>query len=101
MTGPYVNDEGDIWIERGSAAWPRIVREARWMADELLDVYPNGILLYEGIDPDVRVSDNHEAGGVHGDDHGCADWQEKDRNDPAFEPCCRTIIAHHFRAVEP
>lgn len=101
MKGPYVNDEGDIWIERGSAPWPRVLREARSMADEILDTYPNGILRYEGIDHGVRVSDNHETDGVHGDDDGCADSQDMDYNDPAFVPCCRTVVAYHFRAVEP
>ena len=89
MRGPYVNEEGDIWIERGSAPWPRIQREARSMATEVLDFYPNGILRYEGIETDVRVSDTREAPHMFDEDR-CEE-----------DGCCRTIVAHHFRAVEP
>lgn len=87
MRGPYVNDEGDIWIERGSAPWPKVQREARAMADELIDVRPYAILRYEGIEQDVRVSDEHEAPAMAGEE--------------GHEACCRVIDAYHFRAVEP
>lgn len=96
MNGPYINEDGDMWYERGSATWPRIRSAASgdaWMVTD-------GKMEYVGIEKDVRVSDNHEAGGVHGDDDGCADSQGKEFEDPSFEPCCRTIEAYHFRASE-
>lgn len=94
----YINEDGDLWIERGVAPWPAIQHEAAAMAAEISD---SGKVRYEGIQVDVRVSDNNEASMVHGDDDGCADSQFG--GDPApdgWEPCCRTVEAHHFRAVE-
>lgn len=88
MSGPYVNEEGDIWIEKGIMPWPRVLSEARWMVDEQLGPYPQGILRYEGVQDGVRVSDVREY--VHYDDEDCGD-----------EKCCRTVTAYHFRAVEP
>jgi hypothetical protein len=85
--GPYVNDSGDIWIERGAMPWPKVLLEARWMADEILDYYPSGVLRYDGIEEGVRVSDEYEQ--PHMDEESCK------------EGCCRTITAYHFRAVEP
>jgi hypothetical protein len=93
MSGPYVNDDGDIWIERKSAPWPVIQHEARLMADEMdwgSYFLSDTTLVYEGIVEDVRVSDEHEA--------AC----ERYPDDPEWAPCtcCRTIVAHHFRVVE-
>lgn len=97
MNGPYVNDDGDIWIERGSTTWPRAQREAAVTARDIGDYY--SVSRYEGIDLDVRVSDEHEY--AHGDDDACADSQDMDYDDPNFTPCCRTVAAYHFRSVEP
>lgn len=97
MRGPYINEDGDLWIERGTAPWPKVRQAACWMADEISD---SGKVRYVGIEKDVRVSDNNEAGSVHGDDDGCADSQGVDYDDPGFEPCCRTVEAYHFQAVE-
>jgi hypothetical protein len=94
----YVNEDGDAWIERGIAPWPRIQREGFAALDEMGSDATNYRRTYEGIDRECRVSDVNEY--VHGDDDGCADAQGIDYNDPAFRPCCRTIEAHHFRAVE-
>lgn len=87
MSGPYVNDDGDIWIERGSAPWPAIQHEAREMADVLSGWPSDTRLVYDGIDLAIRVSDENEA--------PCELWSD----DPPCA-CCRTIDAHHFRAVE-
>jgi hypothetical protein len=97
---PYVNEDGEVWIERGSAAWPKIQHEAYSMLDEMgwgpWDGYRRE---YVGIEEGVRVSDQHEYS--HGDDDGCADSQNvEDSEAPGFVPCCRTITAHHFRGVE-
>jgi len=88
MGGPYVNEDGDIWIEKGSRPWPRVLYEARGIVDEQLGPYPQGILRYEGIDDGVRVSDERES--PHWDDEDCGE-----------DRCCRTVVAYHFRAVEP
>ncbi|HEX5016486.1 MAG TPA: hypothetical protein VFX15_02740 [Actinomycetes bacterium] len=99
MNGPYVNGDGDVWIERGTAPWPRIQREAFNVLYEMGWGRADGYSMeYQGAEKDVRVSDEHEY--PHGDDDGCADYQGKDYNDPGFEPCCRSIEAHHFRGVE-
>ncbi len=98
MSGPYVSDNGDIWIERGSAPWPAILAEARSMADEILDYYPSGVLRYDGIQSNVRVSDEHEY--PHGEDLEEPE-EALDREMEVCNGCCRTITAHHFRAVEP
>lgn len=79
----YGNEAGDIWIERGSAPWPRIQHEAK--ASAWFEWADDGVLRYEGIEEDVRVSDEREF--------------------PHLEPedcpgCCRTIVAHHFRMEE-
>lgn len=92
----YMNDDGDIWIERGSGTWPQIQREARATLDMIDE--PEHSMVYLGLEKDVRVSDVHEY--VHYDDDGCADAQDvslEARELPVFEPCCRTVEAHHFR----
>lgn len=97
MRGPYVNEEGEVWIERGSARWPAIQREARNILDEMgydLDY----VMRYEGIVKDARVSDENEF--PHLDDVGCIEAQGEDYDASTFVPCCRTIEAHNFRAVE-
>jgi hypothetical protein len=91
---PYVNDDGDVWIERGVAPWPVIRHWGRIMAIEL----GGDLSEYVGIEFDVRVSDEHEYS--HGDDDGCADSRDTTIKAPGFVACCRTITAHHFRAVE-
>ncbi len=104
MKGPYVSEDGDVWIERGSAPWPRIQREGYAMLDEMGWGVADGYRReYVGIETDVRVSDNNEAGAIHGDDDACADASDVDLDNPpeGWEPCCRTVTAHHFRGVEP
>jgi hypothetical protein len=89
MSGPYVNDDGDIWIERGSARWPAIQREAREAADEMGDYANDDMrIVYAGLVSGVRVTDEHE--------EPCSIM---DPDDPLCT-CCRTITAHHFRTVE-
>jgi hypothetical protein len=87
VNGPYVSNEGDVWIERGDAPWPRIQRAARMILDEMGYDEPGYPMRYEGIEQGVRVSDNNEADGVHAEETGC--------------DCCRTVVAHHFRAEDP
>lgn len=91
MTGPYINEDGDIWIERGSAPWPAIQHEARQMADEMDGAWTRGstALRYLGISPAIRVSDHEE--------YPCTDADGNFRLDC---PQCRTIAAHHFRWEE-
>jgi hypothetical protein len=92
----YVNDEGDVWIPKGSGPWPKILREARGMLDMIADPGP---MEYLGV-TEVRVSDEHDADGLHHDDDGCADSQDTRLEAPGFVPCCRTEQGHHFRAKE-
>ena len=88
----YISEDGDIWIERGVAPWPRIQAEARSIADEMGDYwsYDRTVMRYVGVEEGVRVSDENEA--------PCSEYPD----DPEWKPCecCRTITAHHFRAVE-
>lgn len=92
MSGPqtyvpvYVNDDGDMWIERGVVPWPRVLHEAADMARTIGE--PDSVALYEGIVEDVRVSDEREC--PHMDDDGCGG-----------EECCRTISAYAFHSAEP
>jgi len=97
---PYVSDDGDVWIERGVGPWPKIQREAKNILYEM--GYDEGPMRYVGLEQDARVSDNNEPNWVHGDDDACADAHfEGDDPPEGWEPCCRTIVAHHFRAEEP
>jgi hypothetical protein len=83
MTGPYVNEDGEIWIERGSVSWPAARHAAadmaRWLGDD------RSVAIYEGIERHVRVSDEREE--PHMEAADCAG-------------CCRTIDAYSFRTVE-
>jgi hypothetical protein len=80
----YVNEDGDVWVERGSAPWPAIQREAAAMVRQMGDW--DSVSRYEGIDRYVRVSDEREM--------PCMDEED-------CKGCCRTIVAHHFRVVDP
>lgn len=97
MRGPYVNDDGDFWLERDGTPWPKILKEAASWARELGD--PMSVMRYDGIQHDVRVSDELEY--VHMDDDGCADSQGKESDDPDFEPCCRSTTCYAFHVEGP
>lgn len=57
------------------------------------------VMEYEGLKKDVRISDERED--PHGDDDGCADSMfEGDPPPEGWVPCCRTVDAYEFRAVE-
>jgi hypothetical protein len=103
MNGPYVNEDGDVWIERGSAPWPRIQREARYMLDELGCGPSDGFVIeYLGIETGVNVSDEHEYP-HHDPPDGCRDsldLEDGEEPPPGWQPCCRVIEAHHFRGDE-
>lgn len=83
VTGPYVNEEGDIWIERGSVPWPQARREA-WSVTDTGWTWAEVGLVYEGIDHGILVSDENEAPCENAPD--CM--------------CCRRIDAYHFRTIE-
>lgn len=92
MSGPYVNDDGDIWVERGSVPWPRARHEAWNVADTGWTWAAVG-LVYEGIQHDVLVSDGHEM--------PCeAAYEAKQRGVAPTCGCCRLIQAYHFRTAE-
>ena len=92
MNGPYVNEDGDFWLERDGTPWPRILAEAASWAHQMGDW--DSVMRYDGIQKDVRVSDELEY--VHGDDDGCADAQGTTIDDPGFTPCCRTTTCYAF-----
>ena len=95
MSGPYVND-GNFWLERDGTPWPRILREAASWARQMGD--SGTVMRYDGIQSDVRVSDERED--VHSFDEWCADSQGKELGDPDFVPCCRTTTCYAFRVAE-
>lgn len=96
MNGPYVSDNGDVWIERFDVPWPRAQAEARSYLSEM--GWEDEPMDFVGVEQEVRVSDEHEY--VHGDDDGCADSQDTTIEAPGFVACCRTIAAYHFRGRE-
>lgn len=83
MSGPYLNEDGDVWVERGSVPWPKALREA-WSVVDTGWTWADVGLAYEGIQRGVLVSDENEM--------PCEDA-------PACK-CCRLIDAYHFRQVE-
>lgn len=83
MGGPYVNDNGDVWVERGSVPWPKARSEA-WSVVDTGWSWADIGLAYMGIARDVLVSDQHEAPCEAAPDCGC----------------CRRIDAYHFQQVE-
>lgn len=83
MSGPYLNEDGDIWVERGVVPWSQARREALSVVDTGWTWAEVG-LAYEGIQKSVLVSDENEA--------PC-------ENAPDCR-CCRYITAYHFRQVE-
>ena len=95
--GPYTNQDGEIWIERGDGSWNQAQREAKYTLEEMgYDRVEGYVIRYAGISQKIRVTDEHEW--AHGDDDGCADYQGKELDDPTFEPCCREIEAWHWYA---
>jgi hypothetical protein len=91
MSGPYVNDDGDVWVERGPVRWPTEV----WMqAREGLDYWDtDDRLVYDGIQHDVLVSDKEEA--------ACSSAHEAvAEGRPPTCGCCRVIDAYHFHGEE-
>ena len=92
MSGPYVNDDGDVWVERGSVPWPRARREAWSVVDSGWTWAAVG-LAYEGIDRAILVSDEEEA--------PCESaYEAHGRGEAPPCGCCRVIDAYHFRQVE-
>jgi hypothetical protein len=92
MSGPYVNDDGDIWVERGAVPWPKARVEARSVIDWMYWATSDR-LVYEGIDRHILVSDGNEA--------PCESAYEADRRGEAPRcDCCRVIDAYHFRTEE-
>lgn len=96
MKGPYVNEDGDLWIERGDVSWNRAQHEARGY---LVGEMEADAIRYVGKENDTRVSDEIEY--VHMDDDGCADADDVDLANPpkGWKPCCRTANTYHFEAV--
>jgi hypothetical protein len=79
----YYSDMGYIWVERRSAGWPWILKAAMQMASNSNEYHVRWGVVYEGINPDVLVTDKHDM--------------------PCFEQpceCCRKIEAHQFLMVE-
>lgn len=93
---PYVNPNGpEFWLVKDGTPWPKVRHEAAIWAREL----GGDAAAYEGIKTDARISDETEW--VHGDDDGCADSQFGGDEPPeGWVPCCRTVVAYEFRAVE-
>ena len=79
----YYSDSGFIWVERRSAPWPFIQKAAMEMASNSNEYGIRWGVVYEGVNPSVRVTDEHEM--------PCAEQPCK---------CCRTIEAHQFQMVE-
>lgn len=99
MKGPYVNEDGDLWIERGSCSWNEAQREAKGY---LVGEFSADAIEYVGAESGVRVSDENEY--VHWDEEDCREIAEDGLPEgeelPAdWRPCCRTVEAWHFRAV--
>ena len=86
MSGPYVNDDGDVWVERGSVPWPQARREA---AEALVGFVGPAALVYDGIELRVLVSDREE--------QPCESaWEaEREGRSPTCG-CCRVIDAYSF-----
>jgi hypothetical protein len=91
MSGPYVNDDGDVWVERGAVRWPKAV----WAEARIgLDYWDfDGRLIYDGIERHVLVSDEQES--------ACLSAQEAvDEGRAPTCGCCRVIDAYHFHGEE-
>lgn len=84
----YVNDDGDVWVERGSVPWPQARRAALEACDTGWTWAEVG-LVYEGKQDGVLVSDEHEM--------PCETARE---TNPPECSCCRRIDAYHWRQVE-
>ena len=92
MSGPYVNEDGDVWVERGSVPWPKARREA-WSVVDTGWTWATVGLAYDGIEHNVLVTDEYEM--------PCeAASEAKQRGEAPTCGCCRLIDAYHFRQVE-
>lgn len=88
MSGPYVNDSGDVWVERGMVKWKDAYREASSTIGD-----PWFKVEYVGIVRDVLVADHEEA--------PCEAASEAHvRGEAPTCKCCRTIEAYHFRQAD-
>lgn len=83
MNGPYINDDGDVWVERGVVAWKDARREA-WSVAGTDWTWADVGMAYLGIDRGILVSDENEMPCENAPDCGC----------------CRRIDAYHFRTIE-